>query len=233
MFILTSDNDTPAFNRAKAEQLLHLGQELLRENKFPSESLAVRHEYCIGADIHRGYYNPSPTYDIVIGNTHRGKRCTEQTLKKELLRNENFFFWYCYLFDDQDQIIQVQWLNRNNPVHSEKREYLINIDSRRIGVTVEGSEIKGVCVEYYENGRLSALEMLHCNQYSMFELHMENYFYDDKGLSESCYRNCNPETGYSAAFHYLFERTDGYLTAFHAKGFKNPVRYPVRKRRKA
>ena len=62
---------------------------------------AVRKEYSVkGECIHRGFYCPSPTFDIVIGNCNRGKLLKRLTSRSKLC--------YAYYYDENDRMTVIE-----------------------------------------------------------------------------------------------------------------------------
>ena len=83
--------------RLEAKILQYEGK--LCELEKLSESI-VRWEKATGGEvIYRGYYNPSLTADIVIGNNKRGKLLKRPTAKSKIT--------YEYGFDSSDRIVKV------------------------------------------------------------------------------------------------------------------------------
>lgn len=47
------------------------------------KSQVVYQQYCAGGTIHRGYYCPSLTEDLWLGNTKRGRLCKKRPWRKD------------------------------------------------------------------------------------------------------------------------------------------------------
>lgn len=136
-----------------------------------AESAVVREEYCIGSDMFLGYYNPSPVYDLIVGNMRRGKlsdKCTK--LQKPT---------HQYGFDENGKLVVV---NRIMPKEeSDYDEYAVLEYNDNI-VTIIGvckigddTEINTIALcEYDTDGRLVKLT--------------EGYEYSDEGGFTSVYQ---------------------------------------------
>ena len=65
------------FNDIVCEKLSGIVTDFENENEK-----VVSERFCSGSDMFLGYYNPSPVFDLVVGNVHRGrllKRVTKST----------------------------------------------------------------------------------------------------------------------------------------------------------
>lgn len=69
--------------------------------KFSAVPVA-KYEYCNGVKggVWRGYYNPSPISDIVVGNASRGRRVTHP--------RKGCYYRYRYLFDENGKLLVAE-----------------------------------------------------------------------------------------------------------------------------
>lgn len=184
-------------------------------------SKVVRKEYSTGGElITRGYYCPSPIYDIVVGNCKRGK-----LLKKVTSRSKPT---YEYCFDKNDKLIIVNYLYSN---FTEILEY--NNDTV-LGITFSTglkSEIISVTeCKYDRHGRIiSFVNADSCyNNCNIDNLKKEYYFYNDSGLckAEDFDYLDNSHSGILNYYRYIFEHDDeGYLKEYKVEPsmFENDV----------
>ena len=66
-------------------------------------SQVVYQQYCAGGTIHRGYYCPSITEDLRVGNTKRGRLCKKRPPEERLS--------HIYGFDASDRLITVKHMH--------------------------------------------------------------------------------------------------------------------------
>lgn len=200
----------------------------------------VRKERASGSTLHRGFYCPSPTYDLIVGNTKRGK------LSKGLPVTSRHS--HEYGFDTNGKLLYCKWLFKGQLTHT---EYLVYGDSTVYGITVEkDGRISTITEEIYAQGKLRQFLRCLCiptkDGFGCQEIDCESYEYDSEGLC-SCMMHhfMTPPQDVPEALsglippmpypiyrcdQYLFERKDGFLTGYtNTKGNS----YPVRFRRKA
>ncbi len=67
------------------------------------KSQVVYQQYCAGGTIHRGYYCPSITEDLRVGNTKRGRLCKKRPPEERLS--------HIYGFDASDRLITVKHMH--------------------------------------------------------------------------------------------------------------------------
>ncbi|KAB7709063.1 hypothetical protein F9802_02765 [Bacillus aerolatus] len=136
-------------------------------------------EYSKGGEtIHRGYYCPSPIYDLIVGNAKRGR-----LLKK---KPEFGKYSYEYGFDNQDRLIRVRGVNEfTTPISRFDEEYLIY--EKDIIYSVEFSntgEINVVSKCTYNDGNIVKYERSLVIFEEDADLHFEKYYYKNNKLSE-------------------------------------------------
>jgi len=173
-------------------------------------SHVVKKEYSSGGElISRGFYCPSPIYDIVTGNCKRGK-----LLKRVTSRNRPT---YEYCFDKNDKLIIVNHLNENS---SETLEYAGN---SVIGITFSKEatpEITSVIeCKYDNNGRIiSYIKAISSfNDCCIDQLEKEIYTYSDLGLFQAEVFDYldDSDSGILNFCKYTFEHDEnGYLKEY-------------------
>lgn len=204
------------------------------------DAATVHKEYASGSTLHRGFYCPSPTYDIIVGNTKRGK------LSKRLPVISRHS--HEYGFDANGKLLYCKWLFKGQLAYI---EYLVYGDNTVHGITVDkDGRISTIAEETYTQEKLRQFLRCLCSPtidgFCCLEIDCESYEYDSEGLC-SCtmhhlitppqdtpesLKDLMPQMPYPIyrRDQYLFERKGGFLTGYtNAKG----VFYPVRFRRKA
>ena len=147
------------------------------------ESGAVaRTEIATGSGLHRGFYCPSLTEDIVVGNVHRGR------LLKRLSPKRKWYF--VYGFDRDDKLILSQ-MYYNGKLAEE--EHLFYDGDRVYGVTQspDGGLIR-VASETYLDGEIMCYERAEISPWDekckCFKMYREEYIYVSDHL-KVCYRH--------------------------------------------
>lgn len=189
----------------------------------------VRKEYASGSMLHRGYYCPSPTQDIIVGNVKRGKLLKRLTCVSKPS--------YEYGFDTDGKLLYCKWLNNGKPTYI---EYLVYEDHSIFGITLyRNGEIAYLTEERILNGRLtdysfgifsSGDSTFRCNV-----MEQEHYEYDAQGLCSCDMHQYVQASATSPAIYchsgkYAFQRKNGLLTSYTDQHGRE---YQVRIRRKA
>ena len=153
----------------KATKLLDCGKKILErlDASADSEIAAAVQKKCIGANLHRGFFHPSPIYDLVIGNVKRGRLVDISAANGELT--------HLYFYNQQGALIRVESWFRNRLAYT---EHLIYEPDRILGVTCNHLGIlAAVSEEMYVQGILRSFSLANFhhldNLYSCFELRME------------------------------------------------------------
>ena len=190
----------------------------------------VRREYASGSDLHRGFYCPSPTFDIIVGKTKRGRLLKRLTSASKPTHE--------YGFDANGKLLYCKGLLGGQ---SAAVEYLIYEGQRVYGITFEEDAFpRYLTEETFRDGKLT--DYAHClfllldNGYSSREITLEHYEYDDEGLCLcSMDRYCQssplpiPEGLYQHMGSYRFRRENGLLVSYtNEKGHEYQV-YTQRK----
>lgn len=194
-----------------------------------AETEILREEHCADATLHRGYFHPSPVYDLIIGNTKRGKLC-----RKTSRRLTHHFYYDC-----NNKLIRIEYLSGDRISHVEHLRYNgQSID----GITVDcNGFLSAVTEETYEHGRIVFFSLTRCyhinGTYTCFDYHTERYHYDDEGLCKCHFVNLSPQSGYLIDRTYTFERDSGFLVSYSPDSTilnaEPQAKYTIRKKRKA
>lgn len=137
----------------------------------------VREEYSVGGEVlHRGYYCPSPIYDIVVGNANRGKLLKRQTSRSNPT--------YKYGFDMNDNLITIS--------QSYNNEFIIWNGETEIGISFSKDFGIEHISECFYNGR-QIQSYVFClynqNENHIVQYQRENYEYSEFGLKTADFMN--------------------------------------------
>ncbi|MBR2714675.1 MAG: hypothetical protein IKB73_00510 [Ruminococcus sp.] len=165
-----------------------LFQKLLSDKKGELENMlkvtfenVVKEELCSGSDLFLGYYNPSPSIDLVVGNIHRGKIVKRLTDKTEVTHQ--------YGFDENDRLILVKIVP---PAFCENNdEYIVlEYDGNYVNLICfrNDEKCRGIYqlgqFEYDDKNRL--IKSTVCDVVSAVDkctvINHESYIYNDDGL---------------------------------------------------
>ena len=190
---------------------------------------ASKEEYCVGSTLHRGYYNPSPVYDIIVGNTSRGRISKKPSADKVTHR---------YFFDRENELFKVDNIYQSKTAYT---EWLYRENNVRYGFTVDcGMHLSAVTKESYQEGRLVTFALVHCiyknNKYEFYKYHEETYQYDIEGLHLCNFISLANHSSYLVNKVYAFKRENGFLVSYSEcrnKMPRNAPCYSVKKKRKA
>lgn len=209
-------------------------------NELRKRALAETYctEYAKGGEtLHRGYYCPSPVYDLIVGNANRGR-----LLKRRPVVNYD----YIYYLNKARQIIMVDgfttWENGRKTLYT--REFVIYQDDVEISVEYKLDYFLGYIHMYsaslcdYEAEKLRAYRRLCMAAYcrddgscyaerDSYTLYAEDYEYDDSGLMckavwgdkfvhkhKTRRGNFRPEIFTRENPYRLFHNEDGFLYAY-------------------
>ena len=190
----------------KINNLIKYGDIFLRNNdlKKLNRMPVTREEICVGSNMHRGFYNPSPVFDIIVGNVKRGR-----ILKK---KKNTYSQYYRYSFGT-DGLLQRAESIYNGIVAT--TEYIVRDDSTITGVTIDDVGLCVVCEEEYCDGKLCSCSFMNCygidNTYICFDFKREIYVYDNCGLCECIEQWLNPNNGYYVNDKYSLVRTNNNI----------------------
>lgn len=190
-----------------------------------------------GESFHRGYYYPSPVFDLIVGNANRGR-----LLKRRPAVNYD----YIYYLNKARQIIMVDgfttWENGRKTLYT--REFVIHQDDAEISVEYKLDSFLGYIHMYsaslcdYEAGKLRAYRHLCASAYCRddgsryvskysYSISAEDYDYDESGLLcesvlgeklsykiETSSGELKTEGGTYENAYRFFHNEDGFLYAY-------------------
>lgn len=209
-------------------------------NELRKRALAETYctEYAKGGEtLHRGYYCPSPVYDLIVGNANRGR-----LLKRRPVVNYD----YIYYLNEARQIIMVDgfttWENGRKTLYT--REFVIHQDDVEISVEYKLDYFLGYIHMYsaslcdYEAEKLRAYRRLCMAAYCRDDgscyadkdsclFNAEDYEYDESGLmckavlgeklsfKEKTRSGKLKPAGYTQELPFrLFHNEDGFMYAY-------------------
>lgn len=180
---------------------------------------------CSGSDLHRGYYCPSPVFDLLIGNTKRGR-----ILQRP---NSRTRFSHKYYFGKDEDLLYVE-----QPFQT---EYLVRDQDYRYGYTFDKYGLCCVAMETFKDNRLSEflwanISPLHLKKEILQgEVYYEAFAYDNIkliGCSHHFMLFGNPQVGIheNYQFSYKGKIINGfwYVREDGSFKFKEPTRCPNR-----
>lgn len=220
--------------RGEMIRMEQLAAEL--EAKLPAiralaEKETVRTEYACGSDLHRGYYCPSPVFDFVVSNAHRGKLLKQVTMMSKPSHE--------YGFSSDGRLLWCRCLHNKATVMT---EYLVTDGARIIGIMLGSDEqLKTVSEEIVQDGKLlsflQAKFWLGSSPRGCQEITAEHYVYDENGLLSSQWHELMlpmkeipaflRDVAVSSPFlqqpiyrsnEFLYERADGFLSGYRSHG---------------
>lgn len=172
-------------------------------------SQVVYQQYCAGGTIHRGYYCPSITEDLRVGNTKRGRLCKKRPPEERLS--------HIYGFDASDRLIWVAHIGCSE-------EYVLYGAGVTLGVVVDNAskaESVNIC-RYDADGRIQIYECYFLNPDAdqIFYMTRETFRYLPDRVVDNWYREM-PYEGrwYHEHYRYVFSVKDGYLADYTAERF--------------
>lgn len=213
---------------------------LYRYDELREKALAETRytEYAKGGEtLHRGYYCPSPVYDLIVGNANRGR-----LLKRRPVVNYD----YIYYLNKARQIIMVDdfatWENGRKTLYT--REFIFHGENVETSVEYKLDWFLGYIHMYsaslcdYDAGKLRTYKRLIMDTYcrddgsfytdkDSFLFQAEDYEYDESGLmckfvwgeqlsfKEKTRSGKFKPAGYTQDYAYrLFHNEDGFLYAY-------------------
>lgn len=169
------------------------------------EKCAVRTEAASNGDLHRGYYCPSLTVDLVVGGVKRGN-----LLRRLTKRSKSYFL---YGFDKEDKLIWCKHIFNNIHV---KTEYLFYRGDHVYGLTMRSDgRLEVVTEEQYCDGKLTSYCYILiipnniCSEW--VEMRKEVYHYDDQGLLTCDWYSLFPYLHDLRHERITFNRINGFL----------------------
>jgi len=204
--------------------------------KQEAENNTVRFEYSRGGEtMHRGYYCPSPTFDLVIGNCNRGR------LLKRTPKDSKFS--YEYAFDKDDNLISVRQADSIIGIRDE--EYFIRENGVEYSLMFHEGMLHCISRCLYENGLILRYDFSLCNFYRYLglpnievskniakyctEITSEIYLYNDGILSKLIMQRYTPSCKIFDSFECEFFRdSEGFISKYKT----NSEEYSVSIKRK-
>ena len=213
----------------KIQYLINIGMEK-QPNWSPQNNICPtnkRVEFCTNATLHRGFYHPSPIYDIVVGNTARGR------LQRKIPDLQNIT--HLFLYGANGILDCVETFSKGQVVYLEQLYYSGNI---RLGITIDKhNRISTVCEERFIGAQLANFFIVHCveinDNYMCYSARSEHYTYDELGLCACNLDIISPMSGKSIHKKYVFSRQNGLLTAYTDITSQPNKFYQIKKKRRA
>lgn len=173
------------------------------------DEIATHTEIGSASDLHRGYYCPSLTYDIVVGNVKRGK-----LLKRLSPKSKRY---YIYGFDDSNRML---WCKEFSNKVLVSVEYLVYVEDYRYGFKFSTHHpLFAVTQEKIQNGRIQNYLYGHGfrdgTELVWVEWQEENYAYDEIGLKTCDVYRVRPAVLDLTHDVLKFTRDNGYLRSYY------------------
>lgn len=177
--------------------------------KCPSNKQIFRTEFGSRSDLHRGFYCPSPVYDIFVGNVKRGR-----LLKRLSRQTKNY---YTYSFDSSGRLVSAENHINGNTV----QEHIFYIDSDTYGIILDQwNHIFQLAREVYADGQLvSYIRALfaYCDgSYNLLSLTKEHYTYTSEDLYQCVFTQYSPSAKLCQQTLYEFLHENGVISGYTA-----------------
>ena len=161
-------------------------------------------QYSVGGDeMHRGYYCPSPTYDLIVGKCNRGK------VLKSIIEDSKISFQY--YFDKNNNLKAINHL-------SVDLEVIIYNDAGSVGISFNTDDsINNISECRYIDGRIQSYTKCLYNSYtaSITSYEKEDYIYKEGLLEATISYTFLPDTKLLCYEQYVFEHDEeGYLKTY-------------------
>mgnify|MGYP003167406828 FL=1 len=181
------------------------------------KSQVVYQQYCAGGTMHRGYYCPSITEDLRVGNTKRGRLCKKRPPEERLS--------HIYGFDASDRLITVKHMHC-------LEEYILYGAGVTLGVEIRNNSANTISIcRYDENSRIQIYEyyLLTPKADQVSYMTRETFRYLPDQVIDNWYREA------AVAGTWIHEH--GYLGDYTAENFYHgrcgvKIPYRVTKKRK-
>lgn len=162
-----------------------------------------------GSLLHRGYYSPSPIYDLVVGNVKRGR------LLKNFPPQE---YAYGYQYDENGKLSIVN-LYRDGAII--EKEFIVRKNNVSLGITFEeNKKIRCLCKENFQNEQLSQLVVadIDITTGDIWHIEKERYFYNSLGLYICDLYEYYPQLKVVNCQRYTFDHDpQGFITTYTVK----------------
>ena len=189
-------------------------------------SQVVYQQYCAGGTMHRGYYCPSLTEELWLGNTKRGRLCKKRPPEERLS--------HIYGFDASDRLITVKHMHC-------LEEYILYGAGVTLGVEIRANSANTISIcRYDENSRIQIYEyyLLTPKADQVSYMTRETFRYLPDQVIDNWYREAAVAgTWIHEHSRYVFSVEDGYLGDYTAENFYHgrcgvKIPYRVTKKRK-
>ena len=156
-----------------------------------------------GVTLQRGYYCPSPVYDLVVGGANRGRLLKSPARCKTPPD-------FVYGFDGQGRLIVVDGPYSDLTHGPYYREVVLREENREIGLRMDtDGRLCGISICRYQDDRLTeyitALRLdRRSGSFTSFE--QEVYTYQDGHLSTMDLLEHDAPSGLVRTWHYAFDR---------------------------
>ena len=128
----------------------------------------VRTEYARGGEtIHRGYYCPSPVYDIIVGGASRGRLLKDM---KHIKKNPDYTFG----FNANNELIVIQ--------NSFYREFIVRDQHTELSIIFSKYSIEAITECRYVGNQIQSYIYCLFLEGKVDEYRKEEYSYGDEGL---------------------------------------------------
>lgn len=188
-----------AFKEDVAEliNIKHIYANKRSQLRSKAEKEIVRLEYSKGGEtIHRGYFCPSPVFDLIVGGAKRGRLYKRKPAPGK--------YTYEYGFDKDDKLIRCKGLNEEYLIYNEAMDIVYGVGFHNTG------EINEVSKCSYDNGNMIRYERSLCWLEEFADLHHEEYIYENNRLTEvTMFYNVQPSMGFYSECRYLVEQIEG------------------------
>ncbi|MBE7067626.1 MAG: hypothetical protein E7385_08765 [Ruminococcaceae bacterium] len=177
----------------------------------------IREECSVdGESLFRGFYHPSPIFDIVVGNCNRGRLLKRITKKSRVT--------FKYGFDKSNRLVIVESMfNLSNKI----REFIIYNENTALGIGFDSeNSICYLCEEVFENNKIMHLiRASYCaHENRISTLHKEDYIYDKYGLKIADIYMYYPDLPLVDHLHFDFQHDEeGYLSKYTSISFEGSV----------
>lgn len=155
-----------------------------------------------GVTLQRGYYCPSPVYDLVVGGADRGRLLKSPSRCKTPPD-------FAYGFDAQGRLIVVDGPYSYLTHGPYFREAILREENREIGLRMDTNDrLCGISICRYESGRIAeyvAALRLDRQSGSFTSFEQEVYTYQDGHLSTMDLLEHDAPTGLVRTWHYEFD----------------------------
>lgn len=161
-----------------------------------------------GVTLQRGYYCPSPVYDLVVGGANRGRLLKSPARCKTPPD-------FAYGFDAQGRLIVVDGPYSDLTHGPYFREAILREENREIGLRMDTNDrLCGISICRYESGRIAeyvAALRLDRRSGSFTSFEQEVYTYQDGHLSAMDQLEHDAPTGLVRTWHYEFDHNGDSL----------------------